>query len=163
MPGAVKDLSSFYADAGYSIPSSTTPSSRTIASPSPTPTSANGTSALPYSTSPTESTLTAAPSGFRIAAKVCSGLSTAAKVGIGVGNVVAIVLVVCVVLVFLRHQQKRKTMTRNTLHLPSDTSGRWVGAAKPPARKEMDEPGRVEMHGKTVPAELGRPEERYEM
>ncbi|MCJ1469476.1 hypothetical protein MMC07_008109 [Pseudocyphellaria aurata] len=145
LPGA-KDLTAFYADAGYTIPSSTTSSSGAIASASPTSTalSADGTSALPTSTS-SDHTHAAASSEFSIAAKV----------GIGVSNGVAIVLVAFVVILFLR-RQRRKARVRNTRPLPSDKSGIRVEAAIPHEIAEMDGPGRFEIDGRSVPAELGR-------
>lgn len=147
MPGAVRDLSSFYAVAGYSIPSSPTSSSANApTSPTPTGSSAYGTSALVASASRTESS-----SGNQTPTVAPSGWSSAAKAGIGVGNGVAIALLVCLVIVFLRRQRRKG----DPLHLPSDEHDQRVTAAERHGIGEVD--------GNSIPAELGTYGERYEM
>lgn len=165
MPTAAKDLSSFYARAGYTLPSSTTLSSGATVSISPTWTgssinrvltsatsaSRNGSISSKQSTSPDNPTSNSASSGLSSSAK--------AGVGIGIGIGLGIALLFCVSIVFLRRHRKRK-VSADLLDSPSQArhwpdTAREIHSESVPA--EMNGSGRrpFEMTGEPSTAELG--------
>lgn len=158
MPSTVRDLSVYYALAGYSIPFSTTSSSSPIVLMSPTPI---GSSTYKQSASATSTSSSSPQQSVSFKNQTPnpapSGLSNADKAGIAVGNCVAIALLVCLVITFLRRQRRRENKPMDPLRLPSEESQcHWPVTAG--EALEMNGLSRrpFEVNGESTRAELGR-------
>ncbi|MCJ1423085.1 hypothetical protein MMC29_000966 [Sticta canariensis] len=152
LPTIVKDLTSFYSLAGYSLPSSTTSSSGATVSTSPTSTASASASSLsrPESSSPQQFSSPSSSSNPK-PNSADPGLSSSAKAGIGIGVSLGALLVGLAILVLRR--RRRRNMPADLLDPPPPAS-HWPGSI-----------AAGELPGKSVPAEINgsgrKPAEMY--
>lgn len=162
VPSAIVDLSAYYSSAGYSLPFSTTSSSKTSISTTSLSTASSVSEVLPSAAStPRTGSLTLkqpTPSVTSAPNSTDSGLSSSAKVGIGLGIPLGVSLLLCPAIIFLRRHRKKNT-TLDIPETPPQSIG-WpvtaeeIGGKSVPAEMNGLQPEPFEMNGGSPPAEL---------
>lgn len=151
MPTHLSEFSSYYALAGYTIPSVKSSPPNTAGSMSPTLTG----SLISASVAPASATQSSSPKQPENPTP-SGGITRSTKIGIGIGIGFGIALLACLAMILL-HRHRNRTIPA------APAAAKELHGMSAPA--EIHGAGRtpLEMNGEATPAELGRGGERYEI